>query len=179
MDKSPFWPSIIRPGQLSLFFCVRRDRISNFLFDHKHVTNWVSWKFFLFLFLSNITHIWMQINLSRHGNMYGPLPIGQFMKYKEGWLSAASIVFERNFLLLFFLFFFFFFFVRKIFERNLTLQKREKKKKLSIFFYSDFDYTHTYRRIICMVAKKNLLFSLVELLNTIIDSQYVKLNFII
>ena len=124
----------------------------------------------------------MQINLSRHGNIYGPLPIGhhsnfkistnfwltynerknKFMKYKGG-LSAASIVFERNFLLLFFLFFFFFFFVRKIFERNLTLQKM-KKKKLSIFFYSDFDYSHTYRRIICMVAKKTYYFRLLSYL---------------
>ena len=95
----------------------------------------------------------MQINLSRHGNIYGPLPIGhhsnfkistnfwltynerknKFMKYKEGWLSAASIVFVRNFLLLllllllfFYIFFFFFWWERSSKE---TWPFRKEKKK--------------------------------------------------
>ena len=123
----------------------------------------------------------MQINLSRHGNIYGPLPIGhhsnfkistnfwltynerknKFMKYKEGWLSAASIVFERNFLL------FFLFLWERSSKETWPCRKEKKKKKLSIFFYSDFDYTHTYRRIICMVAKKTYYF---RLLNYLIQS---------
>lgn len=83
----------------------------------------------------------MQINLSRHGNIYGPLPIGhhsnfkistnfwltynerknKFMKYKDDSLQLALSSKET--------FFFFSFFCEKDLRKKLDLGEKRKKKK--------------------------------------------------
>ena len=155
------------------FFLYVEIKFQIYYLTIKHVSNWASRNFFLKIFF------YLQINLSRHGNIYGPLPIGhhsnfkiatnfwltynerknKFMKYKEGWLSAASIVFERNFLL-------FSFFLWERSSKETWPCRKEKKKSCqssSIVILT----IPTYRRIICMVAKKTYYF---RLLNYLIQS---------